>query len=96
VNLAISAVATVREPDTPSALRSRIVGNLIAEVEKRVHVRRTQAIVALHREDDGDVSILAPDHDRFALGRVEDRSRSVLGLCCRVLFLMNSLISDSF
>jgi hypothetical protein len=54
-------------------------GNGVAQVEECLGVARAQPLIVCHRQDDSDVSVLASNDDRFALGVIDDRAKPVLG-----------------
>src|SRR5688500_1806979 len=53
--------------------------DLIAQIEECADVARPQPLVLRHRQDDGNVPVLATDDDRFPLRIVQDGTQAVLG-----------------
>jgi hypothetical protein len=68
--------------------------NLIPKIEKRLDVSGSKPLVFRHRQDDGNVTVLAANHDGLALRIVQDCTESILGFCCGNAFHL--LYLDSY
>ena len=62
--------------------RGCLRSDFLPQIEKRLNVPGPQSLVVGHRQHDGDVAVLAANHDRLALRLIEDGTESVLRFCC--------------
>lgn len=63
------------------SVRSRsLAPQLVSKNEEGLNVARPKSLVLSHRKDDGDISILTPDHDRFVLSVIENCAQAIFGL----------------
>jgi hypothetical protein len=69
----IHSARIFREFVLGQAARSGLFADPIAKALKLLNVQSREPLVFLDREDDCDLSLLAPDHDRFALRGVNNR-----------------------
>jgi len=56
-----------------------LCGNGLAQIQERLGVPSSQALIVSHRQDHSNVAVLAANDDGFALRIVDERAEAVLG-----------------
>ena len=76
-----SGVEKPFEPGWGKAAGLRGFSDPIAKALEVGGIEIAQALVFLSGHDDGNIAVLAPDHDWFALGRIEESGEALFRVC---------------
>jgi hypothetical protein len=78
----VIGVQEVRESFFSQATCGRLGGDLVPEIDKRLHIPGSKPFVVSHRHDDRDIPVLPANDDRLPLRLVQDGAEPVLRFRC--------------